>query len=126
VELRGKADTTSAARQVELRGKADTTSAARQVELTIIHRMREPLLHDERRSDERRSELTTMFIQPTNVFSTTGLDELSRRTHYINLVVNVALLVSKAIVYAQCRSMAILAALMDSIVDLLTQALLIL
>ena len=51
---------------------------------------------------------------------------LSRRVHVISLLVNILLFGSKLWVYVQSQSMVVLAALIDSTVDLLAQGILLL
>ena len=57
-------------------------------------------------------------------FSTTAGDALSRKAHVVSLVANTALLLGKSYVYWQSQSMAILASLIDSAVDMVAQGVL--
>ena len=57
-------------------------------------------------------------------FSTTAGDTLSRKAHVVSLVANTALLLGKSYVYWQSQSMAILASLIDSAVDMVAQGVL--
>jgi len=57
-------------------------------------------------------------------FSTTAGDALSRKAHIVSLIANTALLIGKSYVYWQSQSMAILASLIDSAVDMVAQGVL--
>ena len=57
-------------------------------------------------------------------FSTTAGDTLSRKAHVISLIANTALLLGKSYVYWQSQSMAVLASLIDSAVDMVAQGVL--
>ncbi|KAJ1619637.1 cation efflux family-domain-containing protein [Pavlovales sp. CCMP2436] len=63
-------------------------------------------------------------VAPTRAFSVKNLDRLSRRAHVISFWANLALFLGKLYVYNECRSMAILASLVDSTIDLLAQGVL--
>lgn len=66
--------------------------------------------------------LTAECIQPLHpVPALDPCDELSSRTHYITLAGNVALVAAKAYVYSRSASVAVMAALVDSAIDLVTQ-----
>lgn len=75
-----------------------------------------------RRFDRERDH--TVIIEPTIAFSVGNLDRLSRRAHVISFWANLALFIGKLFVYLECRSMAILASLVDSTIDLLAQGVL--
>ena len=57
-------------------------------------------------------------------FSTSASDALSRKAHMISLIANTALLIGKSYVYWKSQSMAILASLIDSAVDMVAQGVL--
>ena len=57
-------------------------------------------------------------------FSTTAGDTLSRKAHVISLIANTALLLGKSYVYWKSQSMAVLASLIDSAVDMVAQGVL--
>jgi cation diffusion facilitator family transporter len=64
---------------------------------------------------------TAVIIEPTVAFSVGGLDRQARRAHAVSMAANVGLFVAKFYVYYTSRSMAILASLVDSTIDLLAQ-----
>lgn len=59
-----------------------------------------------------------------SAFSVRHLDRLSRRAHIISFWANICLFSAKLFVYLECKSMAVLAALVDSTIDLLAQGVL--
>ena len=66
-------------------------------------------------------------IAAASGYTNHGLEgELSKKVHFVSLVVNILLFGSKLWVYVQSQSMVVLAALIDSTVDLLAQAILLL
>mmetsp|Transcript_2 Transcript_2/g.5 ORF Transcript_2/g.5 Transcript_2/m.5 type:complete len:429 (+) Transcript_2:181-1467(+) len=77
-------------------------------------------------SGTHKSPRRSMIIEPTigSAFSLHALDKLSRRAHIISFWANLALFLSKVYVYVECRSMAVLASLVDSTIDLLAQGVL--
>ena len=74
------------------------------------------------RDDERKSVLSKASLGTYNKRELR--DELSRRVHLVSVLVNISLFGSKLWVYIASRAMVVLAALVDSTVDLLAQAIL--
>ena len=93
-----------------------------------------PLLSDEHLaqipaaapSASRRVEVYEPSIHASTSAAQGHTSELSRQVHLVSLVVNILLFGSKLWVYVQSQSMVVLAALIDSTVDLLAQAILML
>jgi cation diffusion facilitator family transporter len=79
-----------------------------------------PAASDRKRADREH----TVIIEPTVAFSIGPIDRLSRRAHIVSFWANLALFLGKCFVYLECRSMAILASLVDSTIDLLAQGVL--
>lgn len=70
------------------------------------------------------SRSAVVVLEPSPAFSVGALDRLSRRVHVINLSTNLALLFGKSYVFFQSGSVAILASLVDSAIDLIGQGML--
>jgi len=84
----------------------------------------EPLLDGQGKTSLERSVSITVHSQLDRQQQQQQHDSLSRRVHNISFVVNVLLLLAKTAVFAESGSMAVLAALLDSVIDILAQLLL--
>ena len=82
------------------------------------------IIHPGGRTDGVQGSQMAGSVGRLSRFLTSASDALSRKTHMISLIANTALLIGKSYVYWKSQSMAILASLIDSAVDMVAQGVL--